>query len=96
MTAVGGFFNWTFFVYKMMAGRSSREPKPKEAPDKFFYAREDTSSLSNGIGCQTDDGAGLINPNVKKKGKMLHIDSHKLSPKPAWAGSHNRSGCSVR
>ena len=53
------------------------QPKAKAALDNF-YAREDTLSLGVCNGCQLMMELGLITPEDKKKGKMLHNDSHKF------------------
>ncbi|MDC7144221.1 phosphoribosylformylglycinamidine synthase subunit PurQ, partial [Bacteroides ovatus] len=62
---------------KGWAGGFLFNPKAKEALDKF-YAREDTLSLGICNGCQLMMELGLINPEHKEKGKMLHNDSHKF------------------
>ena len=62
---------------KGWAGAFLFNPKAKEALDKF-YAREDTLSLGVCNGCQLMMELNLINPELKKKGKMLHNNSHKF------------------
>ena len=58
--------------------------KAKEALDKF-YAREDTLSLGVCNGCQLMMELNLINPELKKKGKMLHNNSHKFESRFLWS-----------
>ncbi|WP_373725576.1 phosphoribosylformylglycinamidine synthase subunit PurQ, partial [Bacteroides heparinolyticus] len=78
VTYVGGFSNSDVLgSAKGWAGGFLYNPKAKEALDKF-YAREDTLSLGICNGCQLMMELGLINPEHKKKGKMLHNDSHKF------------------
>ena len=43
-----------------------------------FFARKDTLSLGICNGCQLMMELNLINPELKKKGKMLHNNSHKF------------------
>ena len=62
---------------KGWAGSFLFNPKAKAALDNF-YAREDTLSLGVCNGCQLMMELGLITPEDKKKGKMLHNDSHKF------------------
>ena len=62
---------------KGWAGAFLFNPKAKEALDKY-YAREDTLSLGVCNGCQLMMELNLINPELEKKGKMLHNDSHKF------------------
>ena len=74
----GGFSNSDVLgSAKGWAGGFLFNPKAKEALDKF-YAREDTLSLGICNGCQLMMELGLINPEHKKQGKMLHNDSHKF------------------
>ena len=74
----GGFSNSDVLgSAKGWAGAILFNPKAKEAIDKFF-AREDTLSLGVCNGCQLLVELGLINPDYKKKTKMLHNDSHKF------------------
>ena len=74
----GGFSNSDVLgSAKGWAGGFLFNPKAKEALDKF-YAREDTLSLGICNGCQLMMELGLINPEHKEKGKMLHNDSHKF------------------
>ena len=74
----GGFSNSDVLgSAKGWAGGFLFNEKAKEALDKF-YAREDTLSLGICNGCQLMMELGLINPEHKKKGKMLHNDSHKF------------------
>ena len=74
----GGFSNSDVLgSAKGWAGAFLYNPKAKEALDKF-YAREDTLSLGICNGCQLLIELALINPEHKKKTKMLHNDSHKF------------------
>ncbi len=74
----GGFSNSDVLgSAKGWAGSFLFNPKAKAALDKF-YAREDTLSLGVCNGCQLMMELGLITPEDKKKGKMLHNDSHKF------------------
>ena len=74
----GGFSNSDVLgSAKGWAGAILFNPKAKEAIDKFF-ARKDTLSLGVCNGCQLLVELGLINPDFKKKTKMLHNDSHKF------------------
>ena len=69
----GGFSNSDVLgSAKGWAGGFLFNEKAKEALDKF-YAREDTLSLGICNGCQLMMELGLINPEHKKKGKMLHL-----------------------
>ena len=75
---VGGFSNSDVLgSAKGWAGSFLFNPKAKAALDNF-YAREDTLSLGVCNGCQLMMELGLITPEDKKKGKMLHNDSHKF------------------
>ena len=74
----GGFSNSDVLgSAKGWAGSFLFNPKAKAALDNF-YAREDTLSLGVCNGCQLMMELGLITPEDKKKGKMLHNDSHKF------------------
>ena len=74
----GGFSNSDVLgSAKGWAGGFLFNPKAKEALDKF-YARKDTLSLGICNGCQLMMELGLINPEHKKQGKMLHNESHKF------------------
>ncbi len=74
----GGFSNSDVLgSAKGWAGAFLYNPKAKETLDKF-YAREDTLSLGICNGCQLLIELDLINPEHKKKTKMLHNDSHKF------------------
>ena len=74
----GGFSNSDVLgSAKGWAGSFLFNPKAKAALDKF-YARKDTLSLGVCNGCQLMMELGLITPEDKKKGKMLHNDSHKF------------------
>ncbi len=74
----GGFSNSDVLgSAKGWAGSFLYNPKAKEALDKF-YARKDTLSLGVCNGCQLMMELGLIMPEDKKRGKMLHNDSHKF------------------
>ena len=74
----GGFSNSDVLgSAKGWAGAFLYNPKAKAALDKF-YAREDTLSLGICNGCQLMVELDLINPEFKKKAKMLHNDSHKF------------------
>lgn len=74
----GGFSNSDVLgSAKGWAGGILFNPKAKETLDRF-YAREDTLSLGICNGCQLMMELGLINPEHKKKGRMLHNDSHKF------------------
>ncbi len=74
----GGFSNSDVLgSAKGWAGAFLFNPKAKEALDKY-YAREDTLSLGVCNGCQLMMELDLINPELKKKGKMLHNNSHKF------------------
>ena len=74
----GGFSNSDVLgSAKGWAGAFLFNPKAKEALDKY-YAREDTLSLGVCNGCQLMMELNLINPELEKKGKMLHNDSHKF------------------
>ncbi len=74
----GGFSNSDVLgSAKGWAGAFLFNPKAKEALDKY-YAREDTLSLGVCNGCQLMMELNLITPEHKKRGKMLHNDSHKF------------------
>ena len=74
----GGFSNSDVLgSAKGWAGSFLFNPKAKAALDNF-YARQDTLSLGVCNGCQLMMELGLITPEDKKKGKMLHNDSHKF------------------
>lgn len=74
----GGFSNSDVLgSAKGWAGSFLYNPKAKTTLEKF-YAREDTLSLGVCNGCQLMIELGLINPEHKKKAKMLHNDSHKF------------------
>ena len=74
----GGFSNSDVLgSAKGWAGGFLFNPKAKAALDKF-YARKDTLSLGVCNGCQLMMELNLITPEHKKKGKMLHNDSHKF------------------
>ena len=74
----GGFSNSDVLgSAKGWAGAFLFNPKAKEALDNF-YAREDTLSLGVCNGCQLMMELNLINPELEKKGRMLHNDSHKF------------------
>ena len=74
----GGFSNSDVLgSAKGWAGGFLFNPKAKEALDKF-YARPDTLSLGVCNGCQLMMELNLINPELEKRGKMLHNDSHKF------------------
>ena len=71
----GGFSNSDVLgSAKGWAGSFLFNPKAKAALDNF-YARQDTLSLGVCNGCQLMMELGLITPEDKKKGKMLHNDS---------------------
>ena len=74
----GGFSNSDVLgSAKGWAGTFLFNPKAKAALDNF-YARQDTLSLGVCNGCQLMMELGLITPEDKKQGKMLHNDSHKF------------------
>ena len=74
----GGFSNSDVLgSAKGWAGAFLYNPKAKAALDNF-YAREDTLSLGICNGCQLMVELDLINPEFKKKARMLHNDSHKF------------------
>ncbi len=74
----GGFSNSDVLgSAKGWAGGFLFNPKAKATLDKF-YARKDTLSLGVCNGCQLMMELNLINPELPKKGKMLHNDSHKF------------------
>lgn len=74
----GGFSNSDVLgSAKGWAGAFLYNPKAKAALDKF-YARPDTLSLGICNGCQLMVELDLINPEHKKKARMLHNDSHKF------------------
>ena len=74
----GGFSNSDVLgSAKGWAGGFLFNEKAKTALDNF-YAREDTLSLGICNGCQLMMELGLITPDHKKKGKMLHNESHKF------------------
>lgn len=74
----GGFSNSDVLgSAKGWAGSFLFNPKAKTALDNF-YARKDTLSLGVCNGCQLMMELGLVTPEDKKKGKMLHNDSHKF------------------
>src|SRR5574344_1684820 len=74
----GGFSNSDVLgSAKGWAGAFLYNPKAKEALDKF-YAREDTLSLGICNGCQLMVELNLINPEDKKKARMMHNTSHKF------------------
>ena len=74
----GGFSNSDVLgSAKGWAGTFLFNPKAKTALDNF-YARKDTLSLGVCNGCQLMMELGLITPEDKKQGKMLHNDSHKF------------------
>ena len=74
----GGFSNSDVLgSAKGWAGTFLFNPKAKAALENF-YARKDTLSLGVCNGCQLMMELGLITPEDKKKGKMLHNDSHKF------------------
>ena len=74
----GGFSNSDVLgSAKGWAGTFLFNPKAKAALDNF-YARKDTLSLGVCNGCQLMMELGLITPEDKKQGKMLHNDSHKF------------------
>ncbi|MEG2574143.1 MAG: phosphoribosylformylglycinamidine synthase subunit PurQ, partial [Bacteroides sp.] len=74
----GGFSNSDVLgSAKGWAGGFLFNEKAKTALDKF-YARKDTLSLGICNGCQLMIELGLINPDHKKKAKMLHNTSHKF------------------
>ena len=74
----GGFSNSDVLgSAKGWAGGFLFNEKAKAALDNF-YARKDTLSLGICNGCQLMMELGLINPEHKEKGKMLHNESHKF------------------
>jgi phosphoribosylformylglycinamidine synthase len=74
----GGFSNSDVLgSAKGWAGGFLFNPKAKQALD-HFYARKDTLSLGICNGCQLMMELNLINPELEKRGKMLHNDSHKF------------------
>ncbi|MCE2615864.1 MAG: phosphoribosylformylglycinamidine synthase [Phocaeicola sp.] len=74
----GGFSNSDVLgSAKGWAGAFLYNPKAKAALDKF-YARKDTLSLGVCNGCQLMIELNLINPELKKRAKMLHNTSHKF------------------
>ena len=74
----GGFSNSDVLgSAKGWAGTFLFNPKAKAALENF-YARKDTLSLGVCNGCQLMMELGLITPEDKRKGKMLHNDSHKF------------------
>ena len=74
----GGFSNSDVLgSAKGWAGAFLFNPKAKAALDRF-YAREDTLSLGVCNGCQLMVELNLINPDHKKRARMLHNNSHKF------------------
>ncbi|MDR0938949.1 MAG: phosphoribosylformylglycinamidine synthase [Mediterranea sp.] len=74
----GGFSNSDVLgSAKGWAGAFLFNPKAKEALDKF-YARNDTLSLGICNGCQLMMELNLINPELERRGRMLHNDSRKF------------------
>lgn len=74
----GGFSNSDVLgSAKGWAGGFLFNEKAQTALNKF-YKRKDTLSLGVCNGCQLMIELGLINPDHKKKAKMLHNDSHKF------------------
>lgn len=74
----GGFSNSDVLgSAKGWAGAFLFNPKAKAALDRF-YAREDTLSLGVCNGCQLMVELNLINPDHKKRSRMLHNNSHKF------------------
>ena len=74
----GGFSNSDVLgSAKGWAGAFLYNPKAKAALDRF-YARPDTLSLGVCNGCQLMVELGLINPELKDAGKMLHNVSQKF------------------
>ena len=74
----GGFSNSDVLgSAKGWAGAFLYNPKAKAALDRF-YAREDTLSLGVCNGCQLMVELNLINPEHKKRSRMLHNNSHKF------------------
>ncbi len=74
----GGFSNSDVLgSAKGWAGGFLFNPKAKATLDKF-YSRPDTLSLGVCNGCQLMMELGLINPDHKKKGRMMHNTSHKF------------------
>ncbi len=74
----GGFSNSDVLgSAKGWAGAFLYNPKAKAALDRF-YARPDTLSLGVCNGCQLMVELGLINPEHKKRARMLHNNSHKF------------------
>jgi len=75
---VGGFSNSDVLgSAKGWAGAFLYNEKAKNALDNF-YVRKDTLSLGVCNGCQLMVALDLINPEHKKKAKMLHNESHKF------------------
>ncbi len=74
----GGFSNSDVLgSAKGWAGAFLFNPKAKQALDDF-YARGDTLSLGICNGCQLMVELNLINPEHKKRSRMLHNTSHKF------------------
>jgi phosphoribosylformylglycinamidine synthase len=74
----GGFSNSDVLgSAKGWAGAFLYNPKAKAALDRF-YARPDTLSLGICNGCQLMVELDLINPEDKKKARMMHNTSHKF------------------
>ena len=74
----GGFSNSDVLgSAKGWAGAFLYNPKAKAALDRF-YAREGTLSLGVCNGCQLMVELNLINPEHKKRSRMLHNNSHKF------------------
>lgn len=74
----GGFSNSDVLgSAKGWAGSFLFNPKAKAALDRF-YARKDTLSLGVCNGCQLMMELGLITPEDKEKGRMMHNNSHKF------------------
>lgn len=92
----GGFSNSDVLgSAKGWAGSFLFNPKAKAALDNF-YAREDTLSLGVCNGCQLMMELGLITPEDKKKGKMLHNDSHKFESAFLGRDRTDEPQCNVR
>lgn len=74
----GGFSNSDVLgSAKGWAGGFLYNEKAKQALNNY-YARKDTLSLGICNGCQLMMELNLINPEHKKRGRMLHNDSHKF------------------
>lgn len=74
----GGFSNSDVLGSAKGWAGSFRYNEKAKATLARFYARPDTLSLGICNGCQLMMELGLLHPDHKEKGKMIHNDSHKF------------------